>query len=382
MPASKKSAAAAEPAPAKKAAARRARVSQTDVPSHTIAEALRVAEALADQYGKQPSRPIDVAAAMGMLPTSGTFRSLTGASVAYGFTEGGSQAELISLTDLGRRVVAPTEEGDDAEAKREAVLKPRVPREFLQKYDSSQLPRDDIGRNVLEGMGVPGHATERTLKLIVDSADTLGLLTTINGKRLVNLKAALRATEDNDAADDLLYDEDEKDEEVAPPPAVDPPPPAVDPPGGGLPDPPAPKVNRKVFISHGKDKAIVTQLKELLTYGDFDPVVSVENETTSKPVPDKVMDDMRACGAGIIHVGMERKVNDEQGNEHQMLNQNVLIEIGAALALYEGRFILLVEQGTTLPSNLQGLYQVRYEGKKLDGDATLKLLKAFKEFKS
>jgi predicted nucleotide-binding protein len=143
-----------------------------------------------------------------------------------------------------------------------------------------------------------------------------------------------------------------------------------------------PRTNRKVFISHGRDKAIVNQLKELLTYGDFEPVVSVEIETTSKPVPDKVMDDMRECGAGIIHVGTERKVTDDDGNEHQMLNQNVLIEIGAALALYEGRFILLVEQGTALPSNLQGLYQVRYEGKKLDGDATLRSLKAFKNFKS
>jgi predicted nucleotide-binding protein len=78
---------------------------------------------------------------------------------------------------------------------------------------------------------------------------------------------------------------------------------------------------------------------------------------------------------------MERKVTDEAGTEHQMLNENVLIEIGAALALYDRRYILLVEQGATLPSNLQGLYQVRYEGTKLDGDATLKLLKAFKNFK-
>jgi predicted nucleotide-binding protein len=142
-----------------------------------------------------------------------------------------------------------------------------------------------------------------------------------------------------------------------------------------------PKVNRKVFISHGKNKKVVTQLKELLTYGDFEAVVSVERETTSKPVPDKVMDDMRACGASIIHVGTERTLKDEQGEEHPFLNENVLIEIGAALALYKGRFILLVEKGVSLPSNLQGLYEVRFEGEGLDHDATMKLLKAFNEFK-
>ena len=70
---------------------------------------------------------------MGMRPTTGQFKMLTGASIAYGFTEGGAQADLILLTDLGRRVAAPTEEGDDLAAKREALLRPRVVREFLEK---------------------------------------------------------------------------------------------------------------------------------------------------------------------------------------------------------------------------------------------------------
>jgi hypothetical protein len=52
------------------------------------------------------------------------------------------------------------------------------------------------------------------------------------------------------------------------------------------------------------------------------------------------------------------------------------------MALYKKRFILLVEDGTTLPSNLQGLYEARYSGGKLDYDATMKLLKTFNEFKS
>ena len=59
-----------------------------------------------------------------------------------------------------------------------------------------------------------------------------------------------------------------------------------------------PKKNR-VFISHGRQKAIVTQIKELLTFGNFDPVISVERETTAIPVPEKVFEDMRACGAGV-----------------------------------------------------------------------------------
>lgn len=52
------------------------------------------------------------------------------------------------------------------------------------------------------------------------------------------------------------------------------------------------------------------------------------------------------------------------------------------MALYPEGFILLVEEGATLPSNLQGLYEVRCQGTSLDADATMRLLKAFQTFKS
>ena len=42
----------------------------------------------------------------------------------------------------------------------------------------------------------------------------------------------------------------------------------------------AAKANR-VFISHGKQREIVNQVKELLQFGNFDPVVSVERESTA-----------------------------------------------------------------------------------------------------
>ena len=51
------------------------------------------------------------------------------------------------------------------------------------------------------------------------------------------------------------------------------------------------------------------------------------------------------------------------------------------MALYGRRFILLVKDGIRLPSNLQGLCEVRYQGDRLDSDATLRLLKTFTELK-
>ena len=94
------------------------------------------------------------------------------------------------------------------------------------------------------------------------------------------------------------------------------------------------------------------------------------------------MNDMRSCGAAIIHVEDEQKLIDANEREQIVVNPNVLIEIGAAMALYGRRFILLVKEGIELPSNLQGLYEVRFSGEKLDGEVTIKLLKAINEIKN
>ena len=136
----------------------------------------------------------------------------------------------------------------------------------------------------------------------------------------------------------------------------------------------------RVFITHGKNLTILDQVKELVTYGKLEPVVAMEHETPAKPVPKKVMDDMRTCQAAVIHVGAERVLQEQNGNEIRLINENVLIEIGAAMALYEDKFALLVEEGVELPSNLQGLYECRYSGDELNMPATMKLLKALSEF--
>lgn len=138
---------------------------------------------------------------------------------------------------------------------------------------------------------------------------------------------------------------------------------------------------RRVFITHGKNTKILGQIEKIVRHGGFEPVIAKNNETAAKPVPDKVLDDMRSCQAAVIHVGADSVLYDKDGNEVPVINQNVLIEIGVARAWYTKKFILLVEDGVTLPSNLQGLYECRYSGDGLDMEATFKLLEAFSDFR-
>ena len=102
--------------------------------------------------------------------------------------------------------------------------------------------------------------------------------------------------------------------------------------------------NTKVFITHGKNHSIVEQLKEILKFGKFAPVVAVEHETTSRPVPEKVLSDMRSCFASVIHVASEEEYLTRDGKPVQVINENVLIEIGASMALYGNNFVLLVKK--------------------------------------
>jgi len=359
---------------AKAAAEKRPYLSQSDVPGSSLENALRVPRAISENYAGSPVTPLQLAAALNMSPASGPFRSLCGASIAYGLTDGGYNAQHISLQALGKRIVKPLEEGDDLVAKREAILKPRVVGEFLGKYSGSPLPRQDIALNVLQDMGVPKEKAESVFALIVDSAQIVGLLREIKGKQYVDLTGVAVTPQNTGGEPEGVDGGDNVPPEVEKPST------------SAKSNAPAPQIQsqltRRVFITHGKDQSFLDPIKKLLGFGEMIPVISVEKQSVSKPVPDKVMEDMRSCSAAIIHVDAEQTLIDKDAREHKIVNPNVLIEIGAAMALYGRRFILLVRDGVELPSNLQGLYEVRYKGDSLDGETTIKLLEAINDIKN
>ena len=255
------------------------------------------------------------------------------------------------------------------------ILQPRIMKKFFEKYRRAKFPNDAIAANVLKSLGIPAERVVPALERLKANGRYAGIIRDTPTGPFVSLDspgipspAATPALPEVDADEvaALHLESESTQRSPAPPPMATK---AFD-----------PKANR-VFISHGKQKAIVTQIKELLTFGNFDPMVSVERESTAIPVPEKVFEDMRSCAAGFIHVGQEGKYLDRDGNEHSKINDNVLIEIGAAMALYGKKIILLVERGVALPSNLQGLYRCEFEGDQLNYDATMKLSKTFSQFR-
>jgi hypothetical protein len=369
--------------------AKRTRVVQSDVPRYSLEQAIRVPRAIAQEYAGKPTKPVYVANAMGVTHASSQFRMLCGAATAYGLTDGGYNSPAISITPLGKRIVRPLKEGEDFGAKRESFLKPRIIAEFLRQYNNNPIPRNHIARNVLMEMGVAPERTQEVLDLIIKTGESIGVITSSGSSKVVDLEGIPTRQPVVNGDDELPFDQTEEVgeiDEVGNDTALAP----LKQTGlislkggggngGGVTSNTNP---RRVFITHGKNQAFVELIKRMLTFGELEPVVATQHESVSQAVPDKVMNDMRGCGAAIIHVDDEQRLMDTNAKEHVVLNPNVLIEIGAAMALYGQRFILLVKEGVQLPSNLQGLYQVRYSGDMLDGNATMKLFEAIGDIKN
>ncbi len=351
----------------------------SDFPKHTFEQALRVPKALEEANGGRPLPPLDLAVALGVSPGSSDFRVLLSSSIKYGLTSGSFNSDRVKMEALGIRISSPVSQEDENAARLDGAFTPQTFRRIYDYYRGKKLPEQTFFENtVTREMGVPKEHSAACVSVFTANAEYLGLIKFLkNGRWLGDSDTTDRGSkpaENESSSDESTSDETVRSEDVAKRLV-------------GVTEKIeeqatiAAQGNDKVFISHGKNREIVNQLKELLSFGRLVPVVSVEKNTTSIPVPEKVMQDMRACGAAVIHVMSEGDVLTPDGKTVPRLNENVLIEIGAAIALYGKKFVLLVQKGVSLPSNLQGLYRCEYEGDKLDYEATMKLLKTFNEIR-
>ena len=133
-----------------------------------------------------------------------------------------------------------------------------------------------------------------------------------------------------------------------------------------------------MFISHSKNKKIVGQIKQILEFGQFEFVIAEEKETTAIPISEKVFGLMKQCNCAIINLSVDGNTDD---NFH--INENVLIEIGAAFLQYNRKVILLVDKriANKLPSNLHGLYRSEYQGDELSFETAMKLQNSLSDFR-
>jgi predicted nucleotide-binding protein len=327
-------------------------LSQSDVPGASLENSLRVASAISDNYGKDPTKPLRVADAMKMQPGSSYFRKLCGVSIAYGLTEGGYNANLISLTSLGRRIVAPTRENDDLEAKKEAILKPRVFNVFLTKYNNEKLPTDSIAFNVLEEMGVPRGKTKEVLELIMESAEGVDFIKEIGGKKYVDLESKSivkkenedeKEKDDDSNGDDGLEENTEEDLGNS-----------------------EKQLGQSIFLAHGKNKKSLEQIKTILGQFNIPFKVATEEPNLGRPISGKVRETMQECNCAILLFTADEEFKDSEDKIIWRPSENVVYELGACSYLYENRVVIIKDDKVQFPANFKDLGYISFSDDNLN----------------
>ena len=146
------------------------RVEHEPFPSAPLKDIATVARAINGRGGR--CRFDELAAALGQTSkNSGAFRLKTAAARMFGVveTEGG---ELV-LTDLGRRLSAPSNE---AEALVEAFMNVRLYGSLFDRYaaDGNKLPTNDVIEDDMIRLEVPAHNAQKARQVFLRSAEDAG----------------------------------------------------------------------------------------------------------------------------------------------------------------------------------------------------------------
>lgn len=162
--------------PEKSGTAKTKAIASDDLPRKTLEEAIRVARVIKDDYAGKLATWDDIAESMGFAASNPNNKYFLWAATAYGIIEKTGD-DRYRLTEIGRKILAPTYENEDFEGKVIAIGKPTILARFHSDYGSSQLPSNDIFRNVLEQKySIPEARVDETIQLILNNARFAGLL--------------------------------------------------------------------------------------------------------------------------------------------------------------------------------------------------------------
>lgn len=329
---------------------KRVRLSQTDVPSMELEKALRLSRAIWDQFAGRSARPLQLAEALDIKPSSGGWRELCGASIAYGLTEGGYNAQEIKLSDLGRRIVAPRDEGDDVVAIVEASLTPRVCKEFLARYDGAKFPSDRVAISVLVDLEVPKERAERVIAILRANCTFAGVLRSIKGEAYLALGTP--ATPVRNVSQELEPDAAQEEESSVNSAPTGPMNSAV--------ESEATQVPRKIFVAHGRKLEALDAIKKALDRLKVPYVVAVDEPHAGRPISQKVAQLMKECSAGIFIFTPDEQFTNDKDETIFRPSENVIYELGAGSVLWGGKIVILKEESVYFPSDYRDLGYVSF----------------------
>ena len=341
-------------------------------PRNSLTEALKVPQVIWENNAGNPFPLLDIASKLDRSPTSSGFVEVIRSSQRYGLTNESFTQDLtktISLTPLGSSIVAPTPEDDFNTTKRRALETPEIFQKVLSSLNGKIIPPADMFQNMLiRNYHLDKSDADFCYRIIVQNIEELGVSEEIQGKvylRIDKLGSFIKTPIESKIPEERAVTGEPEEKKFAEEKQI--------------PCPPPQKVPW-VFISHSKNKKILEQIKQVLSFGNFNYEIAEERETTAIPLSDKVFGEMKKCNCAIINISADE---EKKQGETYGINENVLIEIGGAFLHYEKRVILIIDKKLKeiLPSILQGITAIFYEGNELSWNDGMRLQKALTEFR-
>lgn len=170
-------------------AAVRVQISAEQLPRKSLEQALRVARALRDTHAGGPAQWPQIADAMGISAGAQVNKYFLWSSHAYGLIE--KDGDSYSLSEVGRKILAPTSAGEDREALVRALMTPVIFSRFFTDYNGSPFPGEEHIGNVLEvRYGVPRERVDEAKVLLRENGLFVGILRQTDSGMTVRLDPA------------------------------------------------------------------------------------------------------------------------------------------------------------------------------------------------
>src|SRR3990167_4308895 len=164
-------------------------VSAEQLPRQSLEQALRVPRALHQTLAGGPATWEQIADAAGIGAKNQRNKYFLWSAQAYGLVE--KDDNTFSLTELGRKILAPTRLNEEKEAAIRAVMTPVVFNRFFTDYNGNPFPADVYLGNVLESRyGVPRERVDEAKTLLRENGGYAGILRQEGDQMVVRLDPA------------------------------------------------------------------------------------------------------------------------------------------------------------------------------------------------
>jgi len=162
-------------------------IQTAELPRKTLEECLKIARPIHETYAGKNASIDEIASAIGSSPKTSATKYLLWGALAYDLII--KDGESFSLTETGRKILAPTYPDEVLEAKVKAITIPTILSRFYNDYNGKILPDDDYFANVLETKyNIPRERTAEAKKIIIGNAEYADIINIhANGKKTIRL---------------------------------------------------------------------------------------------------------------------------------------------------------------------------------------------------